>query len=138
MAPSASLIRDPDVYENFEQVVLTHSCRDRNELTYGREAVERAKADPLVGEAARRKLTFYPTTTRETGPRMGRITLHIETGELFRSLDLPRFDAANDRAMICGSLPMVHDTKALLEAAGLTEGSNNRPGDFVVERAYVD
>ena len=138
MAPFASLIRDPYVYEKFEQVVLTHSCRDHNELTYGREAVGRAKADPLVGEAAQRKLIFYPTTTRETGPRMGRITLHIETGELFRSLDLPRFDAANDRAMICGSLPMVHDTKALLEAAGLTEGSNSRPGDFVVERAFVE
>ena len=138
VAPFASLIRDPETYERFDQVVVTHTCRHDRELTYGREAVERAKADPLVGDAARRQLLFYPTTTREPGPRMGRITHHIETGELFQSLDLASFDATNDRAMICGSLPMVHDTKALLETAGMTEGANNRPGEFVVERAFVD
>ncbi|MFY0609876.1 MAG: ferredoxin--NADP reductase [Hyphomicrobiaceae bacterium] len=138
IAPFASLIRDPEIYERFEQIVVTHTCRDSGGLTYGWDVIQRAKDDPLVGEAAQQKLIFYPATTREDGPRKGRITQHIETGELFRTLDLPSLDAANDRAMICGSVPMVHDTKALLEAAGLAEGSNNKPGDFVVERAFVD
>jgi ferredoxin--NADP+ reductase len=138
IAPFASLIRDPEIYDRFDQVVLTHTCRHENELAYGHAAVRRANADPLVGEAAQSQLVFYPTTTRETGQRNGRITKHIETGELFRALDLPSFDPANDRVMICGSLPMVHDTRALLEAAGFKEGANNRPGDFVLERAFVD
>ena len=137
MAAFASLIRDPEIYEKFDQIVLTHSCRYNSELVYGREAVHRAHQDLLVGELAQRQLAFYPTTTREPGPHTGRITNHIESGELFRALGLPPLDGYNDRAMICGSLPMVHDTKALLEAAGLTEGANNRPGDFVVERAFV-
>jgi ferredoxin--NADP+ reductase len=138
VAPFASLIRDPETYEKFEQIVLTHTCRYGDELTYGHEVVNRANSDPLVGELAQRQLVFYPTSTRASGPRTGRITNHIETGELFRELDLPPLHAGDDRAMICGSLPMVHDTKSLLETVGLQEGANSRPGDFVVERAFVD
>jgi ferredoxin--NADP+ reductase len=138
IAPFASLIRDPETYEKFEQIVLTHSCRRHDELSYGHAAVRRAIEDPLVGDLAQRQLTFYPTTTREPGERTGRITAHIESGTLSRSLGLPPLDPAFDRAMICGSLPMVRDTKELLEAAGFEEGANNRPGDFVLERAFVD
>ncbi|MFT5511364.1 MAG: ferredoxin--NADP+ reductase [Hyphomicrobiaceae bacterium] len=138
IAPFASLIRDPDVYETFEQVILTHSCRQQSELAYGHDIVEQAMADPLIGDLAKRQLVHFATTTREESARNGRITDLIETGDLFRALDLLPLNAVSDRAMICGSLPMVRDTKAKLEAAGLKEGSNNRPGDFVLERAFVD
>ena len=138
IAPFASLIRDPDVYETFEQVILTHSCRQQSELAYGHDIVEQAMADPLIGDLAKRQRVHFATTTREESARNGRITDLIETGDLFRALDLLPLNAVSDRAMICGSLPMVRDTKAKLEAAGLKEGSNNRPGDFVLERAFVD
>jgi len=137
IAPFASLVRDPETYEKFGQVVLVHTCRTTAELQYGVELVAAAKADPLVGDEAGTRLLHYATTTREASPRMGRITARVESGALFRDLGLPRLDPVTDRAMICGSIAMIKDVKALCEAAGLTEGANNRPAEFVVERAFV-
>lgn len=138
IAPFASLIRDPETYEKFAQVILCHTCREAAELTYGYETVAAAKADPLVGEEATAQLVHYATTTREETPHMGRITDLITSGNVFRDLGVPPIDPGADRAMICGSMDFLKDTKALMEAAGLTEGANSKPGEFVVERAFVD
>ncbi len=137
IAPFASLIRDPETYEKFEQVILCHTCREAAELTYGYETVQATRDDPLVGEEASKQLVHYATTTREESPRMGRITGLVSSGKLFEDLGVPPLDPAVDRGMICGSMDFLKDTKALLEAAGLTEGANNRPAEFVVERAFV-
>jgi ferredoxin--NADP+ reductase len=139
LAPFLSVARDPETYERFEQVILTHTVRDVNELAY-RELFEREIfEDPLVGEEARKQLVYYPTVTREAFERQGRITKRIESGDLFRDLGLEanRFDPEADRAMMCGSMEMIRDTAALLEGCGLTEGSNAQPGDYVIERAFV-
>ena len=137
IAPFASLVRDPETYEKFDQVILTHTCRLVSELGYGQAVVAAAKEDPLVGEEASAKLIHYTTTTREPHERQGRITDLIESGKLFEDLGLPRFDPAADRVMICGSMAMLQDTKALVEKAGLTEGSNANPAEFVIEKAFV-
>ena len=137
IAPFASLIRDPETYEKFDEVVLTHTCRDVAELTYGQELVASLKDDPLCGEFAH-GLRLYSTTTREDYPRMGRITDLMNSGKLFDDLGLPKISHETDRGMICGSMEMLRDTKALLESFGLVEGANNRPDTFVVERAFVD
>ena len=138
IAPFASTVRDPETYEKFEQVILCHTCRLTAELTYGFELVDIARADPLVGEEASEKLIHYATTTREDSPRMGRITDLITSGKLFADLGVPPLDPVTDRGMICGSMAFLKDTKAILEAAGLTEGANSKPAEFVVERAFVD
>ena len=138
IAPFASLIRDPETYEKFEQVILCHTCRQVAELDYGHETVAAAKADPLVGEEATAQLVHYATTTREDSTRMGRITDLIQSGKVFRDLDVPPLDPAVDRGMICGSMAFLKDTKEILEAAGLTEGANSKPAEYVVERAFVD
>jgi ferredoxin/flavodoxin---NADP+ reductase len=80
VAPFASLVRDPETYEKFEEVILTHTCRDVAELKYGEELVAKTLDDPLVGEEAQGKLRYYPTTTRETSPKMGRITTLLRMG----------------------------------------------------------
>ena len=137
IAPFASLARDPETYEKFEQVILTHTCRDAGELTYGLELAKALVDDPLIGELANGRFTHFATTTREESPRMGRITTLIESGALFAELGVPAFDPAIDRVMICGSMDMIRDVKALVEGFGLTEGSNSTPAEFVVERAFV-
>jgi ferredoxin/flavodoxin---NADP+ reductase len=137
IAPFVSLIRDPETYEKFEQVILCHTCREVAELTYGFETVQQTREDPLVGEEASVQLVHYATTTREESPRMGRITELVKSGRLFEELGVPPLDPATDRGMICGSMDFLKDTKVLLEAAGLTEGANNRPAEFAVERAFV-
>ena len=137
VAPFASLLRDPDVYEQFDEVILTHTCREVAELDFSANLIERAQSDPLVGEEAAKKLTYYPTTTREPSNRMGRVTNLIESGALFKDLGSTAFDVETDRVMICGSMNMNMDMKQLCLAAGLSEGANSDPGHFVVEKAFV-
>ncbi len=137
IAPFASLVRDPETYERFERVILVHTCRTVADLAYGREVVEAAKADPLVGELAQERLQLFNTLTREAFEHTGRITTLMETGALYKALGAPPLSPATDRVMICGSKQVIEDVKALVEKAGLTEGSNAAPGQFVVERAFV-
>ena len=140
-APFASLLREPDTYEKYDEVIMTHTCRDVAELTYGRTLIENLKQDEmmieLLGEENLAKIKYYPTTTREQSPKMGRTTTLIENGELFSDLGVPALDPATDRAMVCGSLAFNLDIKALMEKAGLSEGANSEPGQFVIEKAFV-
>nr|WP_321444477.1 ferredoxin--NADP reductase [uncultured Cohaesibacter sp.] len=138
IAPFASLMRDPETYEKFDQVILTHTCREIAELKYGEELFELCKTDPLIGEFAAEKLVLYNSVTREDYPRMGRITDLMTSGKLFEDLGVPPINPEADRGMICGSMAMLNDTKKVLEDFGLEEGSNARPSTFVVERAFVD
>lgn len=138
IAPFASIARDPETYDKFEQVILTHTCREVAELTYGEELAKSLVGDPLIGDLVQNRFFHYATATREPYVRTGRITSLIESGKLFSDLGVPPFDAAVDRVMICGSMGMIRDVRVLVEMAGLTEGSNSMPAEFVVERAFVD
>ena len=137
-APFASLVRDPEVYEKFDHVIVTHTCRDVAELAYSKQVIEATKADPLVGELAAGRLHLATSTTRQDSPLVGRITALIDSGALFEHLGCGGFNRADDRVMICGSVAMLNDVKQRLESMGYIEGSNSAPGDFVVERAFVD
>lgn len=137
VAPFASIIRDPETYERFDQIVLTHTCRQIGELTYAQDIVSALPDDPLVGEASRGRLIHYTTVTREPWPNQKRITQCIQTGSLFADIGSPPLDPSTDRVMICGSMEMLQDTRSLVEAAGLREGSNAAPAEFVVEKAFV-
>lgn len=68
---------------------------------------------------------------------MGRITTLMEDGTVFRDLGIDDFSAQNDRAMVCGSMGLNTDIKAILEGHGLREGANSDPADYVVEKAFV-
>jgi len=47
-------------------------------------------------------------------------------------------DPARDRLMLCGGPSVLADLKALLLDRGYEEGSVANPGDFVLERAFVE
>ena len=138
IAPFASIIRDPETFEKFERVVLTHTCRLVAELKYGQELAALTLDDPLVGEEATEALTHHPTTTREESESMGRITDLLVSGRLLDDLGLPELSKEHDRCMICGSMGLLKEMKGILEGMGFVEGSNSAPADFVVERAFVD
>ncbi len=137
IAPFASVIRDPETYDKFDQVILTHTCRDHAELAYGVELFDSLVNDPLIGELTAGRVTLYSTTTREITPRMGRITRLIENGRFHADLGIAPLDPDTDRVMICGSMHMLKDVKAVVEALGFDEGSHSRPSSYVVERAFV-
>ncbi len=136
-APFASLVRDPETYEKFDEVIVTHTCRDVDELRYSREIVDGFINNPDLGEIAQGKLRLYQTCTREDFTHMGRVTQLIRSGQLFDDLGVARLSADTDRAMICGSIDMTKELKDLMEEHGLREGANSDPADFVIERAFV-
>lgn len=139
LAPFLSISRDPDAYELFENVIITHTVRETEELAYRNLFEEEIFHDVLVGAHARSQLTYYPTVTRAAFHRPGRITTRIQTGEFFSDLGMPPsgFDSAVDRIMLCGSMSMNKDVAAIVEGYGLREGSNSSPGDYLLERAFV-
>ena len=140
-APFASLLREPETYEKFDEIVVTHTCRDVAELEYGRQLIEELKADEmmqeLIGAEHLAKIRYYPTTTREKSPKMGRITTLLQDGTVFKDLDIDGIHVGTDRAMVCGSLDFNKDILAILEGFGLEEGANSDPKHFVIEKAFV-
>lgn len=138
LAPFMSIIRDPETYERYERVVLIHGCRRVAELAYGDTIARDLPDDEFLGECIREKLVYYPTVTREAFRNQGRVTDLITSAKLFEDIGLPRLEAARDRVMLCGSPEMVGQTRQILDAAGFVEGNHGEPGQFVVERAFVE
>ncbi len=138
LAPWMSIIRDPETYERFEKVVLVHGVRFINELAYRDYITQELPEHEFLGEIVREQLIYYPTVSREPFEREGRITTLIESGQMARELGLPELNPETDRVMICGSPHMLRDLKALCEARGFKEGNTTTPGDFVIERAFVE
>jgi ferredoxin--NADP+ reductase len=139
LAPFLSLIRDPDVYERFEKVVLVHGVRRIQDLAYREFLTTGVREDPLLSEMIGDRLVYYPTVTREPFEREGRITHRINNGAFFADLGMAskKFDPAEDRGMVCGSMAMIKDIAELLERDGLHEGANSAQGEYVIERAFV-
>jgi ferredoxin--NADP+ reductase len=138
LAPFASLIKDPDIYERFETVVLVHGCRQVSELAYGERLVETLKQDELFGPLLQDKFVYYPTVTREPFRNRGRITDLITTDRLFDDVGMTPLDIETDRIMLCGSPGMLEDLKRVFEQRNFIEGSHNEPGHFVIEKAFVE
>jgi ferredoxin--NADP+ reductase len=133
-----SIIRDPETYAKFESVVVVHGVRQVDELAYHDLIVDHLPQHEFLGEMISQQLRYYPTVTRETYRNMGRVTTLIENGKLFKDLGLPALSQQEDRVMLCGSPGMLSDLKQMLEAQGFVEGNTSTPGDFVIERAFVE
>ena len=138
LAPFASLIKDPDVYENYETIVLAHGCRQVSELAYGEHLVDGLRNHEFFGPLIRDKLVYYPTVTREPFKNRGRITDLIGSNQMFEDIGLSGLDIETDRIMLCGSPAMLEELPAMLAARGFVEGNHSRPGHFVIEKAFVE
>jgi len=139
LAPFLSLVKDPEMYERFEQIVLVHGVRTVSELAYADYLSKTLPEDEHIGELARTQLTYYPTVTREPFRNRGRLTDLIVSGQLFTDLQMPPLDAATDRAMICGSPAMLTELSGLLDARGFEIAPHiGVAGDYVIERAFVE
>jgi ferredoxin/flavodoxin---NADP+ reductase len=138
LAPFASLIKDPDVYDRYDTIVLVHGCRQVSELAYGEELVARLRDDEFLGPLLGEKLVYYPTVTREPFRNRGRITDLITSQQLFDDIGQPPLDIATDRIMMCGSPGMLDELRQTFEARGFLEGSHSEPGHFVIEKAFVE
>jgi len=139
LAPFLSVIQDPETYERFEKVVLLHGVRTVSELAYTDFIAQHLPQHEFIGDEIRQKLIYYPTVTRERFKNQGRITDLMESGKLFADIGLPPLDPAVDRVMICGSPAMLNDSCTLLDSRGFHVSRRiGEPGDYVIERAFVE
>jgi ferredoxin--NADP+ reductase len=139
LAPFMSLIRDPDVYERFEKVVLVHGVRKVDELAYADLIAHELPRHDHLGEQVRDQLVYYPTVTREPFRNQGRLPDLIANGKLCSDIGLPQIDPASDRAMICGGPAMLKDMRGVLDEAGFAISKGiGQAGDYVIERAFVE
>lgn len=138
LAPFLSIIKDPEVYEQYDNVILTHGVRYVSELAYQRYITEELPHNEFFGDIIREKLHYYPTVTREDFRNQGRLTALLQSGKINRDLDLPELDVDRDRFMICGSPSMLKDTCAILDELGFSEVRGGNQGHYVIERAFVE
>lgn len=138
LAPFMSIIRDPETYERFEQVILLHGVREVKELAYHDYITQELPQNEFLGEMVSKQLLYYPTVTRETYVNQGRVTELLQSGKIASDLGVPALNPAEDRVMICGSPEMLRDLKSLCEGKGFVEGNTSTPGQFVIERAFVE
>ncbi len=138
LAPFLSIIKDPEVYENFEKVILVHGCRYINELTYQQLITHELKHNEYFGDSVKEKLIYYPAVTREPYINYGRITNLLQTGKLIEDIGTPALSLEHDRFMLCGSPSMLNSLTEILDDLGFSETRKNDLGEYVIERAFVE
>ena len=138
LAPFLSIVKDPDTYDRFERVIVVHGCRTIAELAYADLFNGTLPNDEYLGEQVRAQLLYYPTVTREAFHNQGRITGLLQSGKLSADLGMPAPCVADDRFMLCGSPEMLTDVAAWLAAGAYAEGNHSTPGDYVIEKAFVE
>ncbi|MDO6682631.1 MULTISPECIES: ferredoxin--NADP reductase [unclassified Oceanobacter] len=138
LAPFMSIIKDYEVYQQFDKVILTHGVRQVSELAYKDRIENELPQNEYFGEEIRNQLIYYPTVTREAFRNQGRLTDLITSGKLFEDIGLPAPDPETDRFMLCGSPAMLNDLTSILEGLGFEEARAGKAGHFVIERAFVE
>lgn len=138
LAPFMSIIRDPDIYERFEKVILVHGVRRIVDLAYREMITNELPQNEFFGEQVKNQLIYYPTVTREDFIHNGRITDLMLNGKLFSDIGLPVPNLDDDRFMLCGSTAMLKDTCKVLDGWEFKESRHGIKGHYVIERAFVD
>jgi ferredoxin/flavodoxin---NADP+ reductase len=138
LAPFLSIIRDPETYERFEHVIVTHGVRNVNDLAYSDYIRGELPQHEFLGEQIKQQLIYYPTVTREPFANQGRLTDLLDSGKLCADIGMPPLDPEHDRALVCGGPSMLEDIVKLLEARGFKEGSSHEPAHYTIERAFVE
>ena len=137
LAPFMSVIKDPEVYQQYDKVILTHGVREVSELAY-QDIINELPNNEYFGDMVQGKLLYYPTVTREEFHTRGRLTQALQSGELAARVGLPQINTADDRFMLCGSPSMLKDFCGILDLMGFNETQRSELGEYVIERAFVE
>ena len=122
IAPFISIVNDHETYERFENVLLFHTVRDKNELAYLKELTELSK---------NMNLKYIESVTHGNYVREGRFWDWIEES-------LPNnFSMERDSIMVCGSPELNKECRKMFSELGWEEGNTGEMGDFMLERAFA-
>lgn len=135
LAPFLSILHDPLVWNTYQNIILVHSVRQADELTY-RDEIRNLPQHELLQEGTAR-LHYIPVVTRElvAGALADRITRLIAEGTLEKAAGLP-LDLAHSRLMICGNPQMAVDLRELLKQRGFQVGRRGIPGQLAFENYW--
>jgi len=130
IGPFLSILAAGELWRRYPRIVLVHSVRTANELSY---------RDRIQAELQRHpeQLQYIPFVSREETDFAirGRVPVGIESGELERRACLS-IDAENSQVMICGNPAMVHDTVKVLQERGLKKNRRHEPGQITTEQYW--
>ncbi|MCH8537303.1 MAG: ferredoxin--NADP reductase [Alkalimonas sp.] len=141
LAPFMSIIKDPDIYEQFDKVILVHGVRYVSELAYQEVICDQLPNNEFFGDWVREKLLYHPTVTREPyrhALHQQRITTLLESNHFTEHLGLPELCPSRDRFMLCGNQAMLDDTMAILNQRGFKKATSRQQGDYVIEQAFLE
>ncbi len=141
LAPFMSIIKDPNLYEKYDQIILVHSVRFISELAYRETICNELPNNEYFGDLVKEKLIYYPTVTREkfsTPAHQQRITTLLVQGILTETIGLPELTPNTDRVMLCGNQAMLDDTMLILANKGFKKATSREQGDYVIEQAFLD
>lgn len=138
LAPFLSIVRDPETYTHFPEVVMVHGVRWVSELAYQQMFEKELPENEFFGEQVKNQLKYYPTVTRDPFRNQGRITDLLSSGKMVKDLGLPPLNKEDDRFLLCGSPSMLKDTCAILNGFGFSETRQGELGEYAVERAFVE
>lgn len=130
IGPFLSILKESEVWQRFERIILCYSVRAKEELAYA-ESI-----DDVAGQHEE-QFCFIPLITREqvTGTLHMRITAAIENGELEKTAGIS-ISADHSHVMMCGSSDMIRDVSALLESRSMHKHRRRVPGHFSTEKYY--
>lgn len=135
LAPFISILYDFTVWEQYENIIVVHSVREKNELAY--EALIRNFTEHEHFSEFGDKLKYVQIVTREDvpGALKERITTLLQNGGLEQHVGLP-LDHERSRLMLCGNPQMVDDTRAVLNERGFKLSRRAAPGHYAVEQYW--
>ena len=127
VGPFLSMLRTPEPWAKFGRVVLVHSVRHAEELTYRDEIASVARAH--VGA-----FDYVPMVSREAhrDAIAGRIPNAIDDGRLEARVGLS-LTPENAHAMLCGNPAMVDDVQKVLGTRGMRRHRRREPGHITIE-----
>lgn len=129
VGPFLSIMKNKNVWQHFEKVVLAYSVRDLSELSYQQQVADIEQQWP-------QQFCFVPFVTREKVKAMvsQRITASIEDGSLEQTAGIAIDE--DSHIMMCGNSAMIAAVTELLEKRGLRKHRRREPGHITTEKYH--
>ena len=90
-----SITKDPEIYEQFEKIILVHGVRYKKDLAYYDRFTKELPEHEYLGDLVKEKLIYYPIVSREDYEHHGRLTDLMVSGKLFEDIGLPKINPQN-------------------------------------------
>lgn len=130
IGPFLSILSEQQVFQRFENIVLVHGVRHRDDLTYQEQIHMIKTRQPL-------QFRYIPVVSREdcTDLLRGRIPALLDHGLLEEAAELI-LSPDWSQTMICGNPAMVKDTLHALQQKGLKKNLRREPGQITMENYW--